>query len=74
MQNNNSLTRLYQIWKDLVINILSDDALMARRVTIMLDDNLEKKLRTIQSKMIIKHRSSVSLSSVINEHLEKSLK
>ena len=64
----------YQIWKDLVINILNDDAPMARRVTIMLDDNLEKKLRTIQSKMIIQKRSSVSLSSVINEHLAKSLK
>jgi len=40
----------------------------------MLDDNLEKKLRTIQSKMIIQKRASVSLSSVINDYLGKSLK
>ncbi|MDX1533028.1 MAG: hypothetical protein R3230_02340 [Nitrosopumilaceae archaeon] len=47
---------------------------MARRVTIMLDESVEKKLRNIQSKMIIQRKQSVSLSSVINENLSKSLK
>jgi len=47
---------------------------MARRVTIMLDESVEKKLRVIQSKMIIQKGQSVSLSSVINEYLLKSLK
>ena len=47
---------------------------MARRVTIMLDENLEKKLRTIQSKQIIQKKTSVSLSSVINDYLGKSLR
>jgi len=44
------------------------------RVTIVLDDVLAKKLRTIQSKKIIKSKKSVSFSSVINEELRKALK
>ena len=54
--------------------MLHDYDIMARRVTIMLDENLEKKLRVIQSKMIVQKGQSISLSSVINANLQKSLK
>ncbi len=47
---------------------------MSKRVTIVLDDDLVKKLRNIQSMKIGKSKKSVSFSSVINEELRKSLK
>ena len=47
---------------------------MSKRITIVLDDFLAKKLRIIQSKKISKSKKSVSFSSVINEELRKSLK
>ncbi len=47
---------------------------MAKRITVVLDDQLVKKLRTIQSKKIAKSKESVSFSRVINEELRKSLK
>ncbi len=47
---------------------------MARRITVVLDDELNKKLRNVQSKKISKSKKSVSFSSVINEELRKSLK
>jgi predicted transcriptional regulator len=47
---------------------------MSKRVTIVLDDDLVKKLRTIQSKKITKSKASVSFSSIVNEELRKSLK
>jgi hypothetical protein len=40
----------------------------------MLDDDLLKKLRTNQAKMIKQTNKSVSLSRVINEYLEVNLK
>jgi hypothetical protein len=46
----------------------------SRRVTIMLDENLLKKLRVIQASEIRKSENAVSLSQVINQMLEKSLK
>jgi len=46
---------------------------MAKRITVVLDDQLVKKLRNIQSKKISKSNKSVSFSSVINEELRKSL-
>ena len=45
-----------------------------KRVTIVLDDSLAKKLRVIQSKKISKSNKSVSFSKVINEELRKALK
>ena len=45
-----------------------------KRVTIVLDDSVAKKLRVIQSKKISKSNKSVSFSSVINEELRKALK
>ena len=46
----------------------------SKRVTIVLDDNIVKKLRTIQAKNLTKSNESVSFSSVINDELRKSLK
>jgi len=40
----------------------------------MLDDDIAKKLRLIQAKMIQTEASSVSFSKVINEMLKKALK
>ncbi len=45
-----------------------------KRITIVLDVYLAKKLRIIQSKKISKSKKSVSFSSVINEELRKVLK
>ena len=47
---------------------------MAKRITIMIDDDLDKKLRLIQAKLISKTNDSVSYSQVINEELRKQLK
>jgi len=47
---------------------------MAKRVTIMIDDDLDKKLRTRQAKMIQQEQSSYSFSKTLNEILRKALK
>ena len=47
---------------------------MAKRITIMLDDDLVKKLHETQAKQIKKSISSVSFSAILNETLRKSLK
>jgi len=47
---------------------------MAKRITIMMDDDLDKKLRIIQAKAIQNTTSSVSYSSVINQIVRKHLK
>ena len=47
---------------------------MAKRVTIMLDEDLDKKLRLIQAKAIQSTTSSVSFSTVLNEVIRNSLK
>ena len=47
---------------------------MAKRVTIMVDDNLDKELRIIQAKMIQKENKSISYSHVVNLSLKKGLK
>ncbi len=48
--------------------------IMPKRITVVLDDELVKKLRNVQSKKIRKSKKSVSFSSVINEELRKTLK
>jgi hypothetical protein len=40
----------------------------------MIDDDIDKKLRQLQSKLIVKTNESVSYSKVINQELRKSLK
>jgi len=47
---------------------------MAKRITIMLEENLDKKLRIIQAKAIQKTNSSVSFSVILNQELRKGLK
>ena len=47
---------------------------MSKRVTIVLDDNLVKKLRDKQAKLIKESAKSVSFSRVVNEAIRKSLK
>ena len=47
---------------------------MSKRVTIVIDDNLDKKLRTLQAKRIQEEKASCSYSKVLNESLRKVLK
>jgi hypothetical protein len=47
---------------------------MSKRVTIMIDDDLDKKLRLRQAKMIQQEQTSYSYSKVLNESLRKNLK
>ena len=47
---------------------------MSKRVTIMIDDDLDKKIRLRQAKMIQQEQSSYSYSKVLNEALRKVLK
>jgi predicted transcriptional regulator len=47
---------------------------MGKRITIILDDDLVKKLHEIQAKQIKESSKSVSFSSVLNEIVRKSLK
>ncbi len=55
-------------------HLVSVFVIMAKRISVVLDDELVKKLRNIQSKKIIKSKKSVSFSSVINEELRKAIK
>jgi len=48
--------------------------MMTKRITIVLDDELGKKLRIIQSKKISKSNKSVTFSSVFNDELRRALK
>jgi len=47
---------------------------MSKRVTIMIDEDLDKKLRLRQAKLIQQEQVSYSYSKVINEMLRKALK
>ena len=47
---------------------------MCKRVTIMLDDDLDKKLRLRQAKIIQQEQASCSFSRVLNETIRKCLK
>jgi len=47
---------------------------MSKRVTIILDDDLVKKLREKQAKLIKESTKSVNFSRVLNDVLRKSLK
>ena len=49
-------------------------SLMAKRITLVLDDDILKKLHEIQAKKIKETSSSVSLSAVLNECLASGLK
>lgn len=47
---------------------------MSKRVIIMIDDDLDRKLRIIQSELIASNQSSYSFSKVLNQQLRKQLK
>jgi len=47
---------------------------MAKRVTVMIDDDVAKKLRDLQAKKLRSSITSVSFSNIINEVLKKELK
>ena len=47
---------------------------MSKRITIMIDEDLDKKLRLRQAKIIQKEQSSCSYSRVLNETLRTVLK
>jgi len=47
---------------------------MRKRITIVVDNDLLKKLHEKQAKLIKESTNSVSLSSVINETLRKGIK
>ena len=48
--------------------------IMSKRVTVILDDDLVKKLREKQAKLIKETVKSVSFSRVLNEVVRKGLK
>ena len=45
----------------------------AKRITIMLDEDLDRKIRLKQAKLIQKTNGSISFSRVINDALRKCL-
>ncbi len=47
---------------------------MAKRITIMIDDDLDKKLRLKQAKKIQELNGTCSFSRILNETLRKGLK
>ena len=51
-----------------------DEWVLGKRITIILDDDLLKKLHEIQAKQIKKTQKSISFSRVLNEVVRKSIK
>lgn len=47
---------------------------MGKRITVILDEDILKKLRLLQAKQIKETASSVSFSKIINNVLQKHLK
>jgi hypothetical protein len=47
---------------------------MGKRITVVLDDDLVKKLHEMQAKLIRETEKSVSFSHVLNEQIRNSLK
>jgi len=52
----------------------SSQDMMSKRVTIMIDEDINKKLRLRQAKIITQEQVSCSYSRVLNETLRKYLK
>lgn len=48
--------------------------MLSKRVTIMIDDDLDKKLRLRQAKLISQEQTSYSYSRVLNETIRGCLK
>ena len=47
---------------------------MSKSITIVLDEDLVKKLRDIQSRRLFKSKKYVSFSRVVNDELRKTIK
>ena len=47
---------------------------MSKRITVMIDDDLEEKLRQLQAKQIAKTMKSVSFSGTLNDVIRKGIK
>lgn len=54
--------------------ILTHYHIMSKRVTIIIDDDLDKKLRLLQAKAIERKQTSYSFSRVTNEVIRKGFK
>ena len=61
------------IWKNCYIELIFYE-IIAKIVTIMIEDDLDKKVRLLQAKAIQSTYSSVRFSSTVNEILRKYLK
>ena len=48
--------------------------IMSKRITIVLDADLVKKLTSIQAKNIVKSKKAISFSGTVNDELRKALK
>ncbi|MGY5140612.1 MAG: hypothetical protein ACW9W9_04305 [Candidatus Nitrosopumilus sp. Bin_571-38] len=46
---------------------------MSRRVTVMIENNIDKKIRNYQSKIIQKKNSTYSYSRAVNDLLRKAI-
>ena len=46
---------------------------MAKRVTIMMEDSTDKKIRLYQAKMMQKHNKAYSYSKAVNDILKKAV-
>ena len=47
--------------------------IMKKRVTVMIDDKLDKKIRLLQAKKIQEENSSYSYSQVVNDIIRKAI-
>jgi hypothetical protein len=46
----------------------------SKRISLMMDEDVEVKLRLLQSKLIRKNQTYVSFSKVVNQFIRKNLK
>ena len=61
---------------EIVLNNIQNHKIImnTKRITIIIDDDLDRKLRALQAKQIMKSTKSVSFSNIMNQVLRKSLK
>lgn len=57
----------------LIVSYVNNNVL-AKRITVVIDDDIDGKLRQIQAKLIRKRQMSVSYSRVLNDTVRKGLK
>ena len=48
--------------------------LVLKRISVVVDDEVIKKLKKLQAKKLLKSEKSVSFSQIVNEQLKKSLR